>query len=258
MSEADTFDALVKQHYPNAVTQTEFRQRVQAVLPEHPFPQDKVLLVTSVCADDIVAENESKQDANERCPTSSIRKGLENDFLGPFSMGGLAGLPYSGLTGMKTVGSHIPDEGSVLIAYGPHIGFSDEGVLGDLRRPGKRDMSHACGALLQAVEHFESSPDYQPADNDDDVEQMTLERRLLPYRPRILGAEKGPPRLKEATGCAYNIIHGLIDRYLYIQKAAFSKCEYVVLVGGIIINTSPCHEDYIDVRHLRVCRPDEL
>ncbi len=169
-------------------------------------------------------------------------------------MGGLAGLPYSGLTGMLTVGHHIPEGGSVLIAYGPHIGISDQGELGKLQRPGQPDEFVACGALTLALRHFQSAPDYLPVYDDDDIEQMTLERRLLPFREHILAA--GNP-LKAATDCAYNIIHGLIGRYLRAQKKAFN-CETIALAGGIVINTSPQQEDYIDLRNFSVRRVEEL
>ena len=248
MSATASFESLVKQHYPKAVTEAAFRGKVQDALASggHSIDPDKVLLVTSLCADDIIALRGSE--------TPSHKTKIKSDFLGPFSMGGLAGLPYSGLTGMLTVGHHIPDGGSVLIAYGPHIGLSDQGEPGKLLRPGQHCESPACGALALALRHFQSSPDYQPADNDDDTEQMTLERRLLPYRKHILSADNP---LKAATDCAYNIIHELIGRYLHSQKKAFN-CEHIALAGGIIINTSPRHDDYIELRHLSVRRVEEL
>ena len=41
------------------------------------------------------------------------------DLLGPFKMGGLNGFPFTGLTGMSAFSSHVPDNGAVLIFYGP-------------------------------------------------------------------------------------------------------------------------------------------
>ena len=247
MSTKVSIEDSVKRHYPNAITEQTFRQRLRNTLVnDYAIDMAKMLLVNSVCADDIIAVRASE--------TPSHKAKINNDFLGPFSMGGLAGLPYSGLTGMSTVGHHIPDRGSVLIAYGPHIGISDQGELGKMLRPGQTCDSSACGALTLALKHFESSPVYQPVFDDDNIEQMTLEQRLLPYRDHILSADNP---LKAATECAYNIIHELIGRYLRSQKKAFN-CESVALVGGIIINTSHQHDDYIDLRHLSVRRVDEL
>lgn len=235
----------IKKHYPNAIPETEFVQRLRdSLAKQRGIDLEKLLLATSVCADDIILL---------RQPEGSSRqtKGLfKREFLGPFSMGGLAGLPYSGLTGMMTIGHHIPDGGSVLIVYGPHIGISEQGELGKLLRPGQCDESPACGALSLALRHFQSSPDYHPDYNDDDTEQMTLERRLLPFRAAILAAEHP---LWTATEYAYATIHELIHRYLDKQKAHF-HCEYLALAGGIVINTGPGHEDYIDWRHFTVRR----
>jgi len=247
MSATASFEDRVKQHYPKAITQSAFREKMRDELANgHSIDISKVLLATSVCADDIIAVR------GPEMPSHKTR--LKQDFLGPFSMGGLAGLPYSGLTGMLTVGHHIPEGGSVLIAYGPHIGISDQGEPGKLLRPGQPVESSACGALTLALKHFQSSQDYRPAYDDDDTEQMTLERRLLPFRGHILAADHP---LKAATDCAYNIIHGLIGRYLHAQKKAFN-CNTIALAGGVIINTGSQHEDYFDLRHFSVRRVEEL
>lgn len=249
MSMQPSLEGLVKEHYPNAVTEIAFIEQIWQVLGENKaIDLSKVLLADSVCADDVIPIHESD------IPLTKRLGKLRKHFLGPFSMGGLAGIPYSGLTGLSTVAHHIPDGGSVLIAYGPHIGITDSGELGRLLRPGQHKESAACGALTLAIEHFRSSPDYVPPYNEDDTEQMTLERRLLPFRTQILEAEKP---LLVATEIAYTIIHELIHRYVRSNKNAFA-CEYLALAGGIVINTSPNAEDYIDLRHLSLLRVSEL
>ena len=249
MAPTPSIDRLIREHYPDAVTEVVFFERIWQVLEENQhIDLSKVLLANSLCADDVIPVRESD------IPSIKTQGKLKRHFLGPFSMGGMAGIPYSGLTGLSTVAHHIPDGGSVLIAYGPHIGITDRGDLGMLLRPGQHRESAACGALTLAIEHFRSSPAYQPPCNDDDTEQMTLERRLLPFRPQILSAEKP---LLAATEIAYTIIHELIHRYVRTQISEFS-CEYVAFAGGIVINTNPFSEDYVDPRHLSVVRVSEL
>jgi len=247
MDTSASFDEILKRHYPHAISQAEFREKIAHTL-SHEYGLDiaKTLLTTSICADDVIAVREEE--------TPLYHHKLKRDFLGPFSMGGLAGLPYSGLTGMKAVAHHIPDGGSLLLAYGPHIGISDQGVLGKLRRPGQDHESAACGALTQAVENLLKSPDQIGAYDDDDMEQKTLERRLKPFRDQIISAVNP---LKAATDVAYEIIHGLIRRYVVARKTEF-KCEHIALTGGIMINTSPNQHDYMDVRHLEVLRVADL
>lgn len=248
MSMQPLIDNLIREHYPNALTEAEFQEKLRDHLAgENHIDLSRMLLATSICADDVIPVRESET------PLIRQKRKFKKDFLGPFSMGGLAGIPYSGLTGMSAITHHIPEGGSLLIAYGPHIGMSDRGELGKLLRPGQSRESAACGALALALTHFRSSLDYHPVYNDDDIEQMTLERRLLPHRERILAAENP---LQAATDIAYGIIHDLVNRYVGMQKTAF-PCEWIALVGGVIINTSPQCDDYIDLRHLSVQRiPD--
>lgn len=242
-----SFDQGLKKHYPNAMTQAEFMEHVRHTLANgHGMDIAKTLLLTSVCADDVIAIRE------EETPLHKVK--FRKDFLGPFSMGGLAGLPYSGLTGMAAAAHHIPEGGSLLLVYGPHIGISDEGVLGKLLRPGQGHESAACGSLTMAVEHLHAPTDKIGVYDDDDMEQRTLERRLKPFRDEILAAENP---LEAATDVAYRIIHGLILRYVVARKPEF-HCEHVALAGGIIINTSPERHDYIDLRHLEVLRVADL
>lgn len=249
MTTTHLLDQRIKKHYPDAITETAFIEQVWQLLgDEHPIDPAKILLANSVCADDVIPLRESE------IPLAKLTGKLKKHFLGPFSMGGLAGIPYSGLTGVLTVAHHIPDGGSVLIVYGPHIGITDQGEWGKLLRPGQHKESPACGALTLALKHFQSAPDYRPAYNDDDTEQMTLERRLLPFREKILTAEKP---LQTATDVAFTIIHELIHRYVHTQKKEFN-CEYLALAGGIVINTSPEHEDYVDLRHLNVVPVSEI
>jgi len=249
MTTPSSIESLIKEHYPNATAESAFIEKVWDVLKDNGrIDLSKVLLVNSLCADDIVPLHESD------IPSIKSEKKLKKHFLGPFSMGGLAGIPYSGITGLLTVAHHVPEGGSVLFAYGPHIGISDHGELGKLFRPGQHKESAACGALSLALKHFRSSPDYIPPYDDDDTEQMTLERRLLPFRTQILAAENP---LHVATEITYTIIHDLIHRYVRTQKSQF-ECEYITLVGGIMINTSSYFEDYIDLRHLSVLRVSDI
>jgi hypothetical protein len=243
------FEQLLMRHFPNAIAKTLLREKLRDTLVrDYGIDLSKILLITSFCADDIIVLSPDSSEFNGH---------IHKDFLGPFSMGGLAGLPYSGLTGLSAAAHHIPDDGSVMIAYGPHIGISDSGELGKLMRPGQHHESAACGALALAVSHFSSSPDYHPAINEDDLEQTTLERRLLPVREQILAAENP---LRAATEAAYTVIRELVLRYVQARKADL-HCEYIALVGGIFINTShsvTLHDDYIDVRHIEVLKVAEL
>lgn len=247
MVSTSTVQAQVRAHYPHAVPLSEFRLHAFGLLSrETGVPLAQVLLATAICADDIVWVS----DADGNLETHHATREL----LGPFEMGGLAGLPFTGLTGMTAYAHHIPDDGAACIVYGPHIGITDSGQLGKVLRPGQRDASAACGALSAAVRRFQSSPEYLPVLNEDDSEESLLEMRLWPLRDRILAAADP---LKTATDLVYDTIHELIYRYVRKVKDQF-RCQYIALIGVLIVNTGPGHEDYIDLRHMALKRLSEL
>lgn len=60
----------------------------------------------------------------------------------------------------------------------PHIAFSEEGEVGELRRPGRTELSHACGALI-AIQKL--APAGTPSNTVDplNIEFSQLKKRLL-------------------------------------------------------------------------------
>jgi hypothetical protein len=47
--------------------------------------------------------------------------------------------------------SHTPSNGKVVIMFGPHVGISDDGLVGKVERLGKEKLSGSCGAALGAL-----------------------------------------------------------------------------------------------------------
>lgn len=198
----------------------------------------KMLFATSLCSDDVNV-------------STDFRKVLAR----PFTMGGLGGLPYSGLTGMVAFAHHIPDGGDAFIFYGPHIGISDEGELGKMRRLGQAKLTNSCGALMLGLERLQQKNEvYVPINSEMDYQQILLERKVMPYKQRILEA-KNPK--KEITEVFYEEIHKTIQLLVKMSKKEF-PCERIFLLGGIIINTSPGLNDMVDVRNFQVINTSEI
>jgi hypothetical protein len=243
----ETVGALMRNHYPGALPASVFRRKMIGWL-ENELGMDMahILLATSVCADDVVFITDVAGNIETHRATQEM--------FGLFEMGGLAGLPFTGKTGMTAFAHHVPDHGAACIVYGPHIGMTDGGQLGRLLRPGQHEETTACGALGVAINHFQSHPDYQPVLDEDDSQEALLELRLKPHIAPILAA---PNALQAATEVVYRITHELILRYVAAAKQQF-RCECVALIGAVIINTSPAHEDYVDLRHSAVLRLADL
>jgi hypothetical protein len=129
--------AIIQQHYPDAITTADTVNVLVNFVEEslHVEPA-QVLLADSICSDDV----------------NSIQYPIQNSaFLGPFKLGGLDGIPFTGLTGMGAFASHVPDKGAVFIYYGPHIGVPKEGALGEILRFGQHKNSGSCGAAKGAL-----------------------------------------------------------------------------------------------------------
>ncbi|NET31733.1 MAG: hypothetical protein F6K19_06990 [Cyanothece sp. SIO1E1] len=226
------FDQLVRTHYPNAMdakdTSIHYLGQMQN---QYHINVSKVLMATSVCSDDI------------NVPSTTFF----NVLFGPFIMGGLGGLPFSGVTGMTAFAHHIPDEGSAFIFYGPHIGITLDGELGKMYRPRQEETGNSCGALMLALSRFHDKT-YVPVLAEDDYQQMKLEESLLPYRDEILES-KNPQ--KSITDKTFEIIDKKVHQYLKSCKDEF-HVDKIALLGGVIINTDYGLDDYFDARTFEV------
>ena len=130
--------AIMRQHYPNALTTVDAVNRfidfVEGTLDIEP---SQVMLADSICSDDV---NSIQYPARAA------------EFLGPFKMGGLDGFPFTGLTGMGAFASHVPDEGAVAIYFGPHIGITKDGAVGENHRRGQTRTTSCMGLDFQPID----------------------------------------------------------------------------------------------------------
>jgi len=72
----------------------------------------QILLGVSTCVDDIIY-------------TKNFH--VHSEIKGPFHLGGLAGLPFTGVSGLEAFAHHIPGGGTMLLMIEPHIGISEKG-----------------------------------------------------------------------------------------------------------------------------------
>lgn len=226
-------EEVVKSQFPNAMdakdTSIHYLGKIQL---EHKIDISKVLMATSVCSDDI------------NVPSTTFF----NILFGPFVMGGLGGLPFSGKTGMTAFAHHVPVDGNAFIFYGPHIGTTLNGELGKMYRPRQEKAGDSCGALMLALRRFQENEDYTPVLNEDDYQQMKLEKSLLPYKSEILSSENPE---KEITEITFKIIDKKIHEYIIACKNEF-HFDKIVLLGGIVINTDYSLDDYFDTRNFEI------
>jgi hypothetical protein len=209
--------AIIRKWYPNAETTIDTVNRmIDFVEEELELEPAQIMLADSICSDDV----------------NSIQyPARANEFLGPFKMGGLDGFPFTGLTGMGAFASHVPDQGAVFIYYGPHIGITKGGVLGEIHRMGQAKNSGCCGAAKGALAKLLNGEIEEGVLTEMDYQMNTIEQILWREKERITKA-KTP--LFEATEVVYEAIdkrmHELVARTKY-------NCRYVILMGAILINS---------------------
>jgi len=209
--------AIIRQYYPNAITTIDSVNRLIDFVEEKlDLEPNQIMLADSICSDDV---------NSIQYPARAL------EFLGPFKMGGLDGFPFTGLTGMGAFASHVPDDGAVFVYYGPHIGVSKNGAIGEIHRLGQSKNSGCCGAAKGALNKLLADQIVAGQVTELDYQMNTLEQILLREKDRILSAATP---IQEATEVIYEAIDQRIEELVANTKY---NCRYVILVGAILINS---------------------
>lgn len=208
---------IIRQWYPNAITTIDsVNSLIDFVEEKLSLEPSQVMLADSLCCDDV----------------NSIQyPSRAQDLLGPFKMGGLDGYPFAGLTGMGAFASHVPDNGAVFIYYGPHIGISKEGVVGEIHRFGQSRNTGCCGAAKGALQKLLNHQIQEGHITEIDYQMNTLEQIVFKEKARI-SAAKNP--LIEATEVIYEAIDKRMNEL--VESTSF-KCKYIIMMGAILINS---------------------
>ncbi len=224
--------AVIRKWYPRAVTTIDSVNKIiDFVEGELDLEPRKIMLADSVCSDDV----------------NSIQyPSRTQEFLGPFKMGGLDGFPFTGLTGMGAFASHVPDEGAVFIYYGPHIGITKDGILGEIHRIGQNKNSSCCGAAKGALNKLINHQIVEGKITELDYQMNTIEQIMFKEKDRILGAEVP---LFEATEVIYEAIDRRINEL--VEQTNY-KCMFVILVGAILINSDSDLGSFTEIRRFDV------
>lgn len=223
---------IIRQWYPNAVTTIDSVNRLIDFIEEHlDLEPEQVMLADSVCSDDV---NSIQYPARTK------------ELLGPFKMGGLDGFPFTGLTGMGAFASHVPDNGAVFIYYGPHIGITKTGTIGEIHRFGQHKNSACCGAAKGALAKLMNDQIIEGNVTDLDYQMNTIEQILLKQKERILSAQTP---MFEATEVIYEAIDARICEL--VAKTTYN-CKYVILMGAILINSDTDMGSYTSAKRFEV------
>jgi hypothetical protein len=170
---------------------------------------------------------------------------LHKSFGDHFNMGGLAGFPFGGVTSFGAMAHHIPDGGSCLVVYGPHVGIDSSGKVGTVDRRGRNKGGSCCGSAVAAAMYVNSvmkggEKAKMPTDALD-AQQVYVGAALLPHGERLEEANEPMAELPHAMFEAQDEL---------MQKIIARGCQEVAgrgkiaVLGGIQINTPDGLSDY--------------
>lgn len=226
------FDRMVKEKFPGAISNKELEIKTVGLLAERGFHDDNTLLATSLCCDELARR-------------------LEDDFGrvygNNFTLGGLAGFPFAGITGFGAMVSHVPDNGYCLIIQGPHVGICQNGVIGKVERKNIALVDNCCGSAIAAANYVRGITDggavvTAKIQSFLDFQQSAVQELTLPHGKRLQDA--GEDRMKEIPYALFQsqdlILHDIINAV----KTGLKHYQGTAILGGIQINTGPNTMDY--------------
>lgn len=159
---------------------------------------------------------------------SSLPSLLERYYGRAFFLGGIGGAPFAGKTGFASLARNMPDDGNVVLLFGPHIGYSPLGEPGKYLRAGQANATACCGAITYAYRQCVVKG-RMPVDLRD-MEQSWLRAKIHPACANISASEFPVVAL---TKHVYNAIEQEVFR---LAKATDFGGAKVVLIGGVLIN----------------------
>jgi hypothetical protein len=206
------FEKALAQHFPHSCPAPFFVEQTLHILRAYGFQPHNSMACASVCRDEL---------------TRPFINHIHEIWGRLFNFSSLAGMLYLGLSGFKAAHHHAPNaDGSERYVYFafPHIAIDEQGIPGNCRRPGRKDMSHACGALLNVLQDLSQGLVGLEL-NQDDLEQSLLKQRL--FRKIRYGEI---PDLVALTKVAHTVIQEELERMIHLTTESASF-PYAVFTG---------------------------
>lgn len=229
VAKSETSETKVKEIYKGALTSADLAAKIKSALTEAGYVDEKTLLATSLCCDEVNRELDTQ---------------FTNIYGDNFSMGGLAGFAFGGITSFGAMAHHIPTGGDCVIVYGPHVGVDADGVVGKINRRGREASGACCGSAVAALGYVTGVMSGEckavMPDNFIDAQQYWVGNELLQHGQRLADASDANTELPLA-------LFDSQDQLMHDIVAAASKETHggkIALVGGIQINTPAGTPDY--------------
>ena len=259
---ATAADVTQKKCFPNAFVNADFESALFSALSSKSigFDAKNTLLATSFCPDEING------------PFSDM---LIKRYGESFPLGGLAGIPFVGASGLDAFLHHVPDrvsagvDGKVLIVFAPHVGITDDGTIGKIQRSGQKGPTTACGAAVGAYKYIQKKQQERALQNDaamkaaaangqeppepsDAASMELMEDRVITdmmdgqeeyiinqLESRLKTIDQAVDPVAFITYQMYDIVKELLMAELdFVGDGLWKHTKNLAIVGGITINRS--------------------
>jgi hypothetical protein len=228
----DAVGRAIQKEFPGALPYAQAVDALLERLERFGIPAESILWGQSTCVDDIT-------NTKNRRPRARVK--------GPFNFGGLAGLPFTGITGFEAFAHHVPDEGTALISVGPHVGYDEREGWGRIIRHDQHLSTSCCGSLAAALSKVQSGEPIPQTPVPDDYQQGVIEQFAWEHRDEITSSDEP---LLALTRLIYVEAQNQVASYASKVKARHFK--YAVVVGAIIVNTHFAYPDYLWVDRVSI------
>jgi len=216
--------------FPGALPGLAFHSRIRACLEDRfGFTPDNTLFGTSVCPDEINNEH------------WDLVKIMDRYWGACFPMGGIGGAPFVGKSGFSAFAHHVPENGNIIVVFGPHVAISESGEVGKYLRFGQRGHSTACGACIGAynacISKTESGCDGDGEVDHCDMQIAWLKSQIEPHVNSIREHEEPMAAL------AYQAFMAVKEKLMQCVHTNFGSGR-LILIGGVQINMPAPAEDH--------------
>jgi len=200
--------------FPGVMNGSTAMSKLLSAVEPYGLARHNTVFSTSVCPDEINSD------------PGHLTTLLTGYYGKSFPLGGLGGVPYWGRVGFFAMSHNVPEDGHILVVFGPHIGITPDGELGKVLRRG-RSAKSTCGALTTAYDQLTSGG--RPRGDRREPYWAWIRDAL---RPHLAAVRDSSQPMMALVRKFYQIVE---DQVLAITTTSYCPGN-LVLLGGITIN----------------------
>ena len=220
-AEAGESFPLVEDLFPGAIPYSQMLNGLAKNLVDKGFQIPKTLCATSLCCDEL---------------NRPLERALVKIFDTNYSLGGMAGCPFGGLTSFQKMKMHIPDGGNCVILYGTHVGVNRQGEVGTVERLNCEDGDKCCRSAILAADYvlgvLDGEPEAPLPTDPYDASQYYVGTMLMPHAERL---KQSPNRMVELPYALYEAQTELMTRI--IKRTIMFQPSFLVFLKATILKT---------------------